>query len=245
MLFDILTLFPNMFQGVLAESIVKRALDKGLVSLEIHDIRGYATGRHKTVDDYLYGGDAGMLLKPGPVAAAIMDARSRLAAHQPQVIYLSPRGEVLTHALVNDLSRERALILLCGHYKGIDQRVCDKYVDRELSIGDYVLSGGEIPAMVLIDAVVRLLPGALGNFDSAAADSFFNGLLGPPHYTRPEVFEDMRVPEVLISGHHKHVKEWQMQQAVAATRQRRPDLWARYCEKNENSSQGGVQCRNS
>ena len=235
MFFDILTLFPSMFDGVFSDSIIKRAVEKELLSIHIDNIRDYSEDAHKSVDDYPYGGDPGMLMKPEPVTKALYAVKERLSHCSPKVIYLSPQGETLTHALVEELQHEKGLILLCGRYKGIDHRVCEKYIDREISVGDYVLSGGEIAAMIIIDAVTRLIPGVLGNSDSASRDSFFNGLLSPPHYTRPEIFEGERVPEVLRSGHHEKIREWQLEQAKKITRLRRPDLWQQYCtKKNEN-----------
>ena len=229
MFFDILTLFPSMFEGVFSDSIISRAAGNGLVTITTHNIRDYSDDeRHKTVDDYPYGGDAGMLLKPEPLSRAILASRERLKAHNPQVIYLSPRGELIRHEIVEELRGEDALILLCGRYKGIDERISAAYVDRELSLGDFVLSGGEIAAMALIDAVTRLIPGALGNRDSAESDSFYHGLLSHPHYTRPEEFEGMRVPEVLLSGHHANIAAWQRKMAEEITRIRRPDLWERF-----------------
>jgi len=225
MVFDILTLFPAMFEGAFTDSIIKRAVDKGLVSISIHNIRDYSGDpRHQTVDDYPYGGDAGMLMKPEPLAAAIRAARSRLEGKNPLVVYMTPTGRLLNQSTVKELAEKESLIILCGRYKGIDQRVIDSYVDMELSIGDYVLSGGEIPAMAVVDAVTRLLPGVLGNIDSAETDSFYNGLLSHPQYTRPEVFEDMSVPEVLLSGHHANIKAWQKEKSLEITRERRPDL---------------------
>ncbi|MBD3315850.1 MAG: tRNA (guanosine(37)-N1)-methyltransferase TrmD [Chitinivibrionales bacterium] len=237
MLFDILTLFPSMFESAFAESIIRRALDRGLISINIDNIRRYATDRHRTVDDYPYGGDPGMLMMPEPLAAAIESARERQASLSPKVIFLSPQGDLLTQSVVKELLEEQCLILLCGRYKGIDQRIRERYVDREISIGDYVVSGGEIPAMVMVDAVTRLVPGVLGNRDSAERDSLYEGLLAPPQYTRPEVFEGMRVPDVLLSGHHANIRRWRREQAEKITRERRPDLWKRYtgrerCEDN-------------
>lgn len=234
MFFDILTLFPSMFTGAFSDSIIKRALERKLISIDIHDIRDYSDDlKHKTVDDYPYGGNAGMLIRPEPLAGAIKDAKERLKELEPLVIYLSPQGELLDQQIVKSLLDEKALILLCGRYKGIDQRVCDKYVDREISIGDYVLSGGEIPAMVMVDAITRLIPGVLGNRDSAENDSHFNGLLSCPQYTRPEIFEQMNVPEVLVSGHHANILKWQKEQSIEMTRKRRPDLWEKYKDIHE------------
>lgn len=233
MFFEVLTLFPAMFQGAFDDSIIHRAVEKGLVKITLTNIRDFALDRHKTVDDYPYGGDAGMLMKCGPVVDAIKAAQERLAQSQPKVVYLSPHGQKLDHALVEELLKENALILLCGRYKGIDERVRKKYVDKEISIGDYVLSGGEIPAMVLVDAITRLIPGVLGNRESAENDSFYNGLLSPPQYTRPEIFEGEKVPEVLVGGHHRLIKEWQIEQARKMTQEQRPDLWERN-KKNDN-----------
>ena len=225
MIFDILTLFPAMFEGAFTDSIIKRAVDKGLVSIGIHNIRDHSDDvRHQTVDDYPYGGDAGMLMKPEPLAAAIKSARVRLEGKSPTVVYMTPVGRLLNQDTVKELAEKESLILLCGRYKGIDQRIIDNYVDMEISIGDYVLSGGEIPAMALVDAVTRLLPGVLGNLDSAETDSFHTGLLSHPHYTRPEIFEGLSVPDVLISGHHANIREWQKQKSLEITRERRPDL---------------------
>lgn len=229
MFFDILTLFPKMFEGAFSDSIVRRAQERGLVSIELHNIRDYSDDkRHGTVDDYPYGGDAGMLLKPQPLAAAITAVKERRASLAPKVVFLTPQGELLTQAVVESLLAEQSLILVSGRYKGIDQRIRDKYVDREISVGDYVLSGGEVPAMALVDAVTRLVPGVLNDRESAEADSFYGGILSCPQYTRPEVFEGMRVPEVLLSGHHVNVAAWQREQAEKITRERRPDLWEKY-----------------
>jgi tRNA (guanine37-N1)-methyltransferase len=231
MFFDILTLFPGMFDGAFSDSIIQRAQESGLISIDIHNIRDFAMNKHNTVDDYPYGGDAGMLLKPEPLARSIISARQRLKEHNPMVVYLSPRGEVMNHSVVESLLEQKALILLCGRYKGIDERICDHYVDRELSLGDFVISGGEIAAMAVVDAVTRLLPGALGNRESAEADSLYDGLLSYPQYTRPEEFEGIKVPPVLLSGHHANIVAWQREQAIETTRKRRPDLWERHCNK--------------
>ncbi|MDR2729237.1 MAG: tRNA (guanosine(37)-N1)-methyltransferase TrmD [Chitinispirillales bacterium] len=225
MIFDILTLFPGMFDGAFSDSIINRAVEKGLVSISTRNIRDYSDDeRHGTVDDYPYGGDAGMLMKPQPVAKAINAAKERLSESKPLVVYLTPTGRLLNQDIIKELAGKESLVLLCGRYKGIDQRVIDAYVDMEISAGDYVLSGGEIPAMILVDAVTRLIPGVLGNLDSAETDSFYNGLLSHPQYTRPEVFEGMRVPEVLLSGHHANIKKWQHEKSIEITRERRPDL---------------------
>jgi tRNA (guanine37-N1)-methyltransferase len=234
MLFDILTLFPAMFEGAFSDSIIKRALERKLITIEISNIRDWAEDkRHGTVDDYPYGGDAGMLMKPGPLTAAIRARRERHAELKPKVVFLTPQGELLRQSVIESLLGEQALIILCGRYKGIDQRVRERYVDREISVGDYVLSGGEIPAMALVDAVTRLVPGVLNNRESAETDSLYDGLLSYPQYTRPEEFEGSRVPEVLLSGHHVNIKAWQREQSEAITRVRRPDLWEEYRNKRE------------
>jgi tRNA (guanine37-N1)-methyltransferase len=237
MFFEIVTLFPAMFDGVFSDSIVKRAVEKGLVAIRFVNFRDFADDKHKTVDDYPYGGDPGMLIKPRPLSAAIQGCKDRLSDLSPKVVLLSPQGRLLDHALAQELASEKALILVCGHYKGIDQRVIDRYVDREVSIGDYVLSGGEIPAMALVDAVTRLIPGALGNSESAGKDSFYSGLLSPPQYTRPEEFEGMRVPQVLLSGHHDNIRQWQLRQSIERTREKRPDLWERYDKKSNRETE--------
>ncbi|MGB7567263.1 MAG: tRNA (guanosine(37)-N1)-methyltransferase TrmD [Chitinivibrionales bacterium] len=237
MFFEILTLFPAMFEGPFSDSIIKRGREKGLISIGLVNFRDFADDRHKIVDDYPYGGDPGMLLKPQPLARAIEASVERLKELQPKVVFLTPHGERLDHRIVEELSREKALILLCGRYKGVDQRVIDRHVDREISIGDYVLSGGEIPTMALVDAITRLIPGVLGNSDSAEVDSFFNGLLSPPQYTRPEEFEHAKVPEILLSGHHENIRKWQIEKSMELTRARRPDLWDEY-RKKEQENQG-------
>jgi tRNA (guanine37-N1)-methyltransferase len=231
MLFEILTLFPDMFAGPFSDSIIKRAQEKGLVSIRFVNFRDFADDKHRTVDDAPYGGDPGMLLMPGPLAQAIAASRERLDGRLPRVVCLNAQGMPFTHAVAESLSRETALILVCGRYKGIDQRVVDKYIDMEVSVGDYVLSGGEIPAMIMVDAITRLIPGVLGNSESVGRDSYFNGLLSPPQYTRPEEFEGLKVPDVLLSGHHENIRKWQKEQAEKITKIRRPDLWEKYSKK--------------
>ena len=228
MIFEILTLFPRMFDGVFADSIIHRAVSGGHVSIRVCDVRTYSADRHKSVDDYPYGGGAGMVMTPQPVADAVRAARDRNPDRRTSVVMLSPHGQTLTHRVVEDLCSFEALVLVCGRYKGIDQRVRELCIDREISVGDYVLSGGEIPAMVVIDAVTRLIPGVLGDRESAEGDSFYDGLLGPPQYTRPEEFEGRRVPDILLSGHHERIREWQKEQAETLTRTLRPDLWERH-----------------
>ncbi len=225
MFFDVLTLFPSVFTAVTEVSIVKRAIEKEIVSVHVDDIRSYTTDRHRTVDDYPYGGDAGMLLMPIPLGKALEAALERNSTRSNTVVYMSAQGEQLSHKRIVEFTSQESIIIVCGHYKGIDQRIIDKYVDVEVSVGDYVVSGGEVPAMILIDAITRLLPGVLGNYDSAQGDSFFNGILGPPHYTRPEVYEGVSVPKVLLSGHHEEIRKFQYAEALELTKKRRPDLF--------------------
>jgi tRNA (guanine37-N1)-methyltransferase len=216
---DILTLFPEMFVSPFNESIIKRAIERELVTVNITNIRDYAQNRHMQVDDYPYGGGAGMVMKPDVISRAI-DAVASAASH---VIYMSPRGKCLTQNKVVDLSRKENLVLLCGHYEGIDERVLTR-VDEEISIGDYILTGGEIPAMVLVDAVVRLVPGVLGDEESSVDESFSDGLLEYPQYTRPPEFEGETVPDVLLSGHHENIRLWRKRQSLRRTLLTRPDL---------------------
>lgn len=219
---DILTILPEMFEGPLNRSIVERAQKAGIVSICIHDLRDFTEDRRRTVDDTPYGGGGGMVFRPEPLARALQSLASEAGPYR--TIFLTPEGRPLTQRLANHLSLESHLILLCGHYKGIDERIRTLYVNDEISIGDYVLSGGELPAMVLVDAVVRLLPGVIGNFESAQSDSFQEGLLDCPWYTRPRVFEGVSVPEVLVSGDHREIARWRRHQAILRTAERRPDL---------------------
>ena len=220
---SVLTLFPEMFPGPLGQSLAGRALASGLWRLDAQDIRASATDRHRTVDDTPFGGGPGMVMRPDVVSAA-------LAATQDSrpVIYLTPRGRRLAQADVQDLAAGPGVVLLCGRYEGIDQRAVDAAGAQEISVGDYVLSGGELPAMVLLDAAIRLLPGVMGAADSATEESFANGLLEYPHYTRPADWDGRAVPPVLLSGNHAAIAAWRRTQAEAITRQRRPDLWAAY-----------------
>lgn len=225
---DIVTALPGLVSGPLEHSIILRAQRAGLVQLQVHDIREYATGKHRQIDDYPFGGGAGMVLKPEPIFACIERIRNEVEQSGDtveDVIYMTPDGERLDQGIANQLSLKKHLIVLAGHYKGIDQRVRDRIVTRELSIGDYVLSGGELPALVLVDALIRLLPGVLGDAESALSDSFQDGLLGAPVYTRPATFRGWSVPDVLLSGDHTAIDEWREEQRVLKTRSRRPDLF--------------------
>ncbi len=224
---DILTVLPEIVQGPLQHSILRRAARKGLVNIRVHNIRDYATGKHRQIDDYPYGGGAGMVLKPEPIFACIEALRqeaTEAGQRLDDVIFLTPDGDVFHQRLANELSLKKRLVLLAGHYKGVDQRVREALVTREISIGDYVLSGGELPALVLVDAVVRLVPGVLGDATSALSDSFQDGLLDAPVYTRPAQFRDAGVPEVLLSGDHRRIAAWREEQRQQKTKERRPDL---------------------
>lgn len=218
---DILTIFPEIFLGPFENSIIKRARENGLVHIEIHDIRDFSLNKHKKVDDYPYGGGAGMVMKPEPIFAALEHIGCN---RETEVIILSPQGTQFNQTLARDLSKRERLILLCGHYEGIDNRVYEYFNTKEISIGDYVLTGGEIPAMVITDAVVRLIPKAIGKEESHLKDSFQNGLLEHPHYTRPQEFRGLTVPEVLLSGNHKEIEKWRDEKSLENTRIKRPDL---------------------
>ncbi len=217
---DVLTLFPAMFAGPLDESIIKRAREAGRLDLKIHNLRDYAHDRHKTVDDRPFGGGPGMLLKPEPIFEAV----ESLARENTRVILLSPAGRMFNQAIAADLAQAPELLLVSGHYEGFDDRVREHLADDELSIGDYVLTNGALPVMVIVDAVTRLLPGVLGDDESAQEESFSHGLLEYPQYTRPAEFRGMKVPEVLLSGNHGEIARWRAEQARLRTRERRPDL---------------------
>jgi len=222
---QVVTLFPEMIGGALRFGVVGRAVERGLLSVETEDPRAHTSDVHRTVDDRPYGGGPGMVLKPEPMLAAIRAAHGRLPQGSPR-IYLSAQGEPFGQGQARELAGLAGLLLVAGRYEGLDERVVELGIDRELSIGDYVLSGGELPALVVIDAVARLLPGALGDARSSVEDSFAAGLLDWPHYTRPEVFEGLGVPQVLLSGNHADIRRWRLEQAVARTWARRPDLIA-------------------
>jgi tRNA (guanine37-N1)-methyltransferase len=220
---EVISIFPEMFAAVSGFGITSRAVKQGLLQLHCHQLRDFTDDRHQTVDDRPFGGGPGMVMKIKPLEGALAAAKAA-AGDAAKVIYLSPQGRRLDQAAVRELANEDALILIAGRYEGIDERFIEAHVDEEWSIGDYVLSGGELPAMVLIDAVTRLLPGALGHADSAEEDSFSDGLLDCPHYTRPEVYADKRVPEVLLNGNHEHIRRWRLQQSLGRTWERRADL---------------------
>jgi len=219
---DVITLFPELIEGVVGVSLLGRALEEGLIEVAVTNPRDYTHDRHRTVDDEPYGGGAGMVMKCDPLFETLEDLRRPDVT--PRRIYLSPKGRKLDHGLVRELAEEDHLILLCGRYEGVDERVIEHAIDDEISIGDYVLSGGELPALVLIEALSRMIPGVVGDWESVATDSFFNGLLGPPQYTRPAVYRDHPVPEVLLSGNHAAIDRWRRKEALKVTMQRRPDL---------------------
>ena len=225
--YDVVTLFPEMFAALTGSGITRRAIDRGLYALEFHNPRDFTSDPHRTVDDRPYGGGPGMVMLAEPLTQAIRAARAAQQAalgRSGRVIYLSPQGRRLGQEVVLELAAEPGLVLLCGRYEGVDQRLIDREVDEELSLGDFVLSGGELPAMVLLDAIVRQLPGALNTAGSAQEDSFVDGLLDCPHYTRPERYEDEAVPEVLLSGNHAAIRRWRLKQSLGRTWLRRPDL---------------------
>jgi tRNA (guanine37-N1)-methyltransferase len=225
MKFDILTLFPGMFTGPFDESIIKRAQDKQLIDISLHNIRDWATDKHQTADDAPYGGGAGMVMKAEPLASCIESVKAGNPAST--VVMTSPHGRPLTHNIARELSGRSGLIIVCGRYEGIDERIRTLYIEDDISLGDFVLSGGEIAAMAIVDAVTRLIPGALGSSESAETDSFGDGLLEYPHYTRPPEFKGLAVPAPLLSGHHEQIRKWRRKESLRKTRMLRPDLLTR------------------
>jgi len=225
---DVLTIFPQMFDVPFSFGIFKRAIDQNLVSINVHNIRDYTHDKHHTVDDYPHGGGPGMVLKPEPIFEAVAAVKAQLPdeseAAEPPIILLTPQGRLFNQQIAMELSKYRHLIMICGRYEGIDERVVEHLVTDEISIGDYVLTGGELPALVVIDTVIRLLPGVLGSEDSVQEDSHTNGLLEYPQYTRPAVFRDWPVPEILLSGNHAQIARWRREQIIRRTLERRPDL---------------------
>lgn len=219
---DIITVLPRLLDSPFSHSILKRAQDKGLVEVVVHDLRTYSTNKQKSIDDYAYGGGAGMVMQIEPIARCIEDLQAQRSYEE--IIYMSPDGQTLNQGMANELSLKKNLMILCGHYKGVDERVRQHFITREVSIGDYVLSGGELAAAVLSDSIIRLLPGVLNDETSALSDSFQDGLLAPPVYSRPADFRGWRVPDVLLSGHEGKIEAWRHEQAVARTQERRPDL---------------------
>ena len=221
---DIITVLPEMLESPLGCSILKRAQDKGLVELVVHNLRDYTTNRHRKVDDYPFGGDAGMVMQVEPVDRCISTLKGQ--RHYDEIIFTAPDGEIFNQQMANQMSMLDNIIILCGHYKGVDYRIREHLITREISIGDYVLTGGEMPAAIITDAIVRLLPGAIGDEQSSLTDSFQDNLLEPPIYTRPANYKGWEVPDILLSGHQAKIDEWRHEQAVERTRRRRPDLLA-------------------
>ena len=221
---DILCLFPEMFASPLNQSIAKRASERGLVNIVVHNIRDYTHDKHHTVDDYPYGGGPGMVLKPEPIFEAAEAIKQELGVSDMPIILLSPQGRLFSQSVAQELALHHHLVLICGHYEGLDERVCEHLATDEISIGDYVLSGGELAALVVVDAIIRLIPGVLGSQDSAASDSHSNGFLEYPQYTRPQVYRGWSVPSVLLSGNHGEIAQWRCRQATLRTAKRRPDL---------------------
>jgi tRNA (guanine37-N1)-methyltransferase len=213
-----------MFAGPMGESIIGRAVDNNLLELNIMNIRDYTKNKHKKVDDYPYGGGAGMVMQADP----IFNALENIDTKNSRILYMTPKGKVFNQDLAIELSKEEHIVFLCGHYEGVDQRVIDHWVTDEVSIGDYVLTGGELPAMVMIDSIARMIPGVLGQKVSYMDESIYSGLLEYPHYTRPSEYRDMPVPEVLLSGNHKRIEEWRMEKSLEITRKRRPDMYKKY-----------------
>lgn len=234
--FDVVTLFPEMFVAVTQSGITRRALERGLWQLDCWNPRDFTEDNYCTVDDRPYGGGPGMVMMAQPLEQAIAAAKARRCDSEARVIYLSPQGKPLTHARVVELSRSAGAILLCGRYEGVDERLIERCVDEEVSLGDFVISGGEVAALALIDAAVRQLPGALNDADSAVEESFADGLLDCPHYTRPEEYEGMRVPEVLLSGNHERIRRWRLKQALGRTWLRRPEMIAARALSKEEAS---------
>ncbi|WP_313070138.1 tRNA (guanosine(37)-N1)-methyltransferase TrmD [Lacrimispora sp.] len=246
--YHILTLFPEMVLNGLHTSIIGRAAEKGLLSIEAIDIREYSTDKHRHVDDYPYGGGAGMVMQPMPICDAYEDLCGKIGK-KPRVIYMTPQGKVFNQKIARELAKEEDLVFLCGHYEGIDERALELIATDYLSIGDYVLTGGELPAMVMIDSISRLIPGVLNNDTSAEFESFQDNLLEYPQYTRPEEYKGLKVPEVLLSGHHKNIDAWRREQSIQRTLERRPDLLeeailskkeAEYLKKLVNTRENGV-----
>ena len=233
--FYVMTLFPEQFDAVLNSSILKRAIEKELIRVELIDIRDFSGNKHNKVDDYTYGGGAGMLMQAQPIYDCYIDIKNKIEAENgkaPRVIYVTPQGKVFNQEIVTELAKEENLVFLCGHYEGVDERVLEEIVTDYISIDDYVLTGGELPAMVMIDAISRFVPGVLNNDESAMTDSFNNNLLEYPQYSRPEEWMGKKVPPILLSGDHKKVDEWRLEQSIIRTKERRPDLYEKWLAEN-------------
>lgn len=222
MIIDIITAVPKLFNGVFTESIIGKAIKSGVAEVNLVDLRDFSVGKYRQIDDAPYGGGAGMVLMPEPLSKAIETCKAK--RKYDEIIFFLPEGEATNQNLINSYSTKKTILIVCGHYKGIDQRIVDRYATRTISLGDFIVTGGEIVATVFCDALIRVIPGAIGNEQSALEDSFQDGLLSPPVYTRPEEFSGMKVPEVLLSGNHKKIEEWKMEQAELKTKRLRPDL---------------------
>jgi tRNA (guanine37-N1)-methyltransferase len=233
MRFDILTLFPGMFDGVFDYSIIERAIERSIIDIHMHDIRAFTNDKHHVVDDYPYGGGAGMVMKPEPVFDAVEAVMKEYNGNSSSIILLSPVGRLYNQRVAQQMAQYDHLVLICGHYEGVDERISEHLIDEEISIGDYILSGGEIAAMVVVDSITRLLPGVVGSEASIEEESHVEGLLEYPHYTRPAVFRDWSVPEVLTSGNHSRIARWRRQQSLLRTMKRRPDLMEKYTLSRE------------
>ena len=231
MRFHIMTLFPEIFNSYMDESIMKRAVEKGIIDVHIYNIRDFSNNKHKKVDDYPFGGGAGMVMTPQPIYDTYKHIITTHNINNPSVIYLTPKGKVYNQSIAKQLSLKEDIILLCGHYEGIDERIIDLIVTDEISIGDYVLTGGELPALIMIDSISRLIPGVLNQEESFEEESFKDNLLEYPHYTRPRDFEGLKVPEVLLSGNHKKIDEWRREESIRITKERRFDLYKKSNEK--------------
>lgn len=234
---DILTLFPEMFAPVTENSILGRAARKGIIDITLTDIRDFTKDRHNRADDYPFGGGGGMVMMPDPIFSAM----EHISAKGRKVIYMSPKGKILDEAKIRELSQEESIVILCGHYEGVDQRVLDYWEAEEISIGDYVLTGGELPAMVLIDSVARLIPGVLGNENSAMDESVYSGLLEHPQYTKPREYRGMEVPEVLLNGNHKLIDLWKFRQALTITKARRPEMFEEFISHRNDINEDGTK----
>ncbi|MBW6458508.1 MAG: tRNA (guanosine(37)-N1)-methyltransferase TrmD [FCB group bacterium] len=234
---DVLTVFPDMIQPVTGESMVKRACEKGHVDIHVHDLRDFSKDKHRKTDDYPFGGGDGMVMTPQPLYDGIRHLLDQAKeGTRPRVIFPTPDGSVFTQRIAEDLAEEEHLIFVCGHYKGIDQRVRDMLITDEISIGDYVLTSGELSSLVIMDAVIRLIPGVLGEINSALSDSFSKPLLDCPWYTRPEKFMGEKVPDVLLSGHHANIETWRKEERIRKTKERRPDMWETYRHKGDDKN---------
>lgn len=229
---NVMTLFPEIFNSYIGESMMKKAVDNNILAVNIYNIRDFSENKHKKVDDYPFGGGAGMVMTPQPILSTYKHIIEENKLEKPRVIYLSPKGKTFTQDMAKSLSKEDNLIFLCGHYEGIDQRVIDMIVTDELSIGDYVLTGGELPALVMIDSISRLIPGVLNKSASYEDETFEGDLLEYPQYTRPREYEGHKVPDVILSGNHQKIDQWRKEESEKLTKERRPDLWTSYIEKN-------------